>query len=135
MKIVLDTNLLVASMFNKQSASAELLEKAAKGEIAIMWHPRIRDEARLITRKIEKSVPGKKIDLNKIFKEENRLEQMPDVKGVSKDPDDDKFLACGLGAKADIIVSNDSDLLEVKIFEGIEILSPSDTLRRIEKSA
>lgn len=32
---------------------------------------------------------------------------------ISKDPDDDKFIACALAANVKVIVSGDSDLLDI----------------------
>ena len=43
---------------------------------------------------------------------------------LSVDSDDDKFIECAMGSKAKIIVSGDSDLLTIKKYKGIEILTP-----------
>jgi len=40
------------------------------------------------------------------------------------DPDDDHVLACALGAKADLIVSGDSDLLNLKTYRGSRSSAP-----------
>ena len=42
---------------------------------------------------------------------------------VSRDADDDAVLACALAARADLIVSGDDDLLTLKQFQRIEIVS------------
>jgi uncharacterized protein len=47
---------------------------------------------------------------------------------VSRDPDDDHVLACALAASADLIASGDADLLVLKMFRDIPILSPADAL-------
>jgi len=46
--------------------------------------------------------------------------------GVCRDPDDDTILACALEARADYLVTGDIDLLELKIFKGIRIVTPRD---------
>ena len=43
------------------------------------------------------------------------------IKGVCPDPDDDIFLSCAVNGKADVIVSGDAHLLNLKEFEGIPI--------------
>lgn len=43
---------------------------------------------------------------------------------VSRDPEDDKFLACALAAGVEIVISGDDDLLSVDRWRGIEVLSP-----------
>jgi uncharacterized protein len=46
------------------------------------------------------------------------------VAGASKDPDDDKYLAAAIEGRAGFVVAGDSDLLELKEYEGIRIVSP-----------
>lgn len=55
-----------------------------------------------------------------------------DIPKVSRDPDDDQVLACALAAKADAIASGDADLLDLKSFQGIPILSPAKALEKIK---
>ncbi len=50
---------------------------------------------------------------------------------IKDDPDDNRILECAVSAKADYIVSGDSDLLTLKCFKKIDILSPSDFLLKI----
>lgn len=49
--------------------------------------------------------------------------------GVCRDPDDDKFLSCAASAPAAYLVSGDKDLLELKKFKGVRIISPAELLR------
>ena len=44
--------------------------------------------------------------------------------GVCSDSDDDQILSCALSAKADYLDTGDFDLLELKEFHGIKILTP-----------
>lgn len=44
---------------------------------------------------------------------------------VVRDPDDNKVVECALEARADIIISFDKDLLDMKEFEDIQIIHPS----------
>lgn len=54
------------------------------------------------------------------------------MRGSCPDPDDDKFLACAVGGGADVIVSGDSDLLSLKKFKGIPIITAERFLKRFE---
>lgn len=47
---------------------------------------------------------------------------------VCRDPRDDKYLALAVTGQASQIVSGDADLLVLKSFEGIPILSPAEFL-------
>ncbi len=48
----------------------------------------------------------------------------PDVVGASKDPDADKYIAAAIEGRAGFIVAGDADLLNLKEYEGIRIVSP-----------
>jgi putative PIN family toxin of toxin-antitoxin system len=51
---------------------------------------------------------------------------------VSRDTDDDHVLACAIAVCADLIVTRDLDLLDLKTFRDIPILAAADALRRVE---
>jgi hypothetical protein len=46
------------------------------------------------------------------------------VPGVSKDPDDDKYLAAAIAGRAPLVVSGDPHLLTVGDYEGVRIVTP-----------
>lgn len=47
---------------------------------------------------------------------------------VSRDPDDDIVLACGIEARANAIVSGDEDLLVLGVYQKIPIMRVADIL-------
>ena len=51
---------------------------------------------------------------------------------VSRDPDDDEILAAAVAGQVDLVVSGDNDLLTLKQYRSIPILSPADALGFIE---
>jgi len=50
------------------------------------------------------------------------------VEAVKDDPDDNRVLECALQAGSDSIVTRDKDLLRLKEYEGISIVTPSQFL-------
>jgi putative PIN family toxin of toxin-antitoxin system len=50
---------------------------------------------------------------------------------VEADPDDDAVLACAVAARAEVIVSGDSDLLALESYEGIPIITAAQPMARI----
>ncbi len=57
------------------------------------------------------------------------------VKIVQQDPDDDKILEVAVNGGATHIVTGDRrNLLPLRLFEGIAIVTPADLLRQIEHS-
>jgi predicted nucleic acid-binding protein len=51
------------------------------------------------------------------------VELPPSIPRVSRDPDDDRVIACAVVGRADVIVSGDDDLLVLKRVGNIPILS------------
>ncbi|MCA0244222.1 MAG: putative toxin-antitoxin system toxin component, PIN family [Proteobacteria bacterium] len=54
---------------------------------------------------------------------------------ITRDPADDQVLAAALAAQADLIVSGDAHLLDLKNFQGIEIITAAAALERIGSGA
>ena len=52
------------------------------------------------------------------------------VVDVCRDPDDNKFIACAVDAKAIYVVSGDKDLLTVKNYNEIEIVTAKEFYER-----
>ncbi|GAQ94510.1 putative toxin-antitoxin system toxin component, PIN family [Thermodesulfovibrio aggregans] len=48
------------------------------------------------------------------------------ISGICKDKDDDNIIACAVASNADYIVTGDTELLSVKKYKRIRILSPRD---------
>jgi putative PIN family toxin of toxin-antitoxin system len=51
---------------------------------------------------------------------------------IADDPDDDKYLLAATSGHAAVIVTGDDDLIRLKHYEGVRILSPRDFLGLIE---
>ena len=62
------------------------------------------------------------------YKDRCRVLKFQTVITECRDPDDDKFLALGLGSGADFIISGDVHLLEMNPWRGIPILRPQQFL-------
>ena len=77
--------------------------------------------------KVDKKFSKAKYVLDKELRENffsnlQKFEIKSDLK-VCRDHDDDKFINCAIDAKAIYIVSGDNDLLTIKNFSGIEIVT------------
>jgi len=60
---------------------------------------------------------------------------LPLPQPVSRDPDDDHALALAVAARVDWIVSGDRDLLALKTFRDIPIITPAEAVNRIAQSS
>jgi putative PIN family toxin of toxin-antitoxin system len=47
-----------------------------------------------------------------------------ELKGISKDADDDKYIAAAIEGRAAFVVAGDSDLLDLREHEGVRMVSP-----------
>jgi len=54
---------------------------------------------------------------------------------ITRDPADDQVLAAALAPRADLIVSGDAHLLDLKSFQGIEIVTAAVAVERIAAGA
>jgi uncharacterized protein len=61
-----------------------------------------------------------------------RVQISEGLKGICRDPKDDMVFECAVLAGAGIIVSGDKDLLAVKTYEGIRVLTPREFLQQLE---
>jgi putative PIN family toxin of toxin-antitoxin system len=123
--IVLDTNVLVSGIFWSGPPSKILrLWEARKFKLATSLE--IIEEYRRIGQELGRRRPGTNIDaiIDLIaFHSEVYEIELPSP-SICRDPDDDKFLACALAAKAKHIVTGDKALLELDGYGGLKILKP-----------
>ena len=125
MRIVLDTNVLIASLISRGKCYA-LVENSLKVH-EIISSKFILDE---LAEKLQKKFKYEIEDINEalsIFRSKmeivipSQLEQQ-----VCRDIDDDWILATALAGKAQCIVTGDKDLLTIARFENIDIIAPVD---------
>lgn len=53
-------------------------------------------------------------------------------RAVPRDVDDDQVIAAALAAKVDIVISGDADLLSMRAFEGIAIITAREAVDRFK---
>ena len=64
-----------------------------------------------------------------------RIVEPVQIQRTSIDPDDDAVLAAALAAPADLIVSGDAHLLNLKAFHRIPIITAAEAVNRIAQSS
>lgn len=132
MKIVLDTNVLLSGIFWR-GAPYKVLRLWQEDKISLAISLEIADEYSRSGEKLAtkyKSVVAAPIIVAVIAGSEVILAPPLPVQ-VCEDPDDDKFIACALAAKADAIITGDKKLLACNDYKGLEILTPNQFLKRL----
>lgn len=134
MRLVLDTNVLV-SAFLWGGIPSRLIELAGEIEIDLYTSRVLLAELSevLHRRKFTKPIQATGFTAAEIVKHYQRLAHRVTVRQltqqISRDADDDQVLACALAAKADFIVSGDKDLLTLKVFQEIPIVTAAEAVR------
>jgi putative PIN family toxin of toxin-antitoxin system len=136
MRAVIDTGVFVSALIRRQGTTGDVLRALRDGRFTVIYttdtvveiidvlgRPWFRTKyhiepdditalVNLIRLRGELVNPGKKVT-------------------ACRDPKDDKFLEAALAARADCIVSGDTDLLDMSSFEEIPILRPAEFLARL----
>ena len=131
MRIVLDTNVFISGVFFR-GPPRRVLEGWRDGVVRVVFSREIFEEYQRVGDRLSERYEG--VDLAPFLEllvvEGDLVEAISLEQPVSKDPDDDKFLACALASDVEVVVSGDDDLLRVSGWRGIEVVSPGEFVRR-----
>lgn len=133
LRVVVDTNVLISGLFGiKDSPSSQILKAIRTQKIILVASPLILEEVgNVINRervvKLTKMSTDERADfMDKLIERSDVTagKQLPQM--IGRDIKDDKFLACAIEARADYIITGDEDLLVLKEYEGIKIMTPRE---------
>lgn len=127
MTAVFDTNVFIAALISEGICS-KLLHRARVREFSLVSCPFIMKELRrILSKKFKLSPEETALAIEPISEAiEMILEHNIKVSNICRDIDDDNVLACALAAQADYLVTGDADLLVIKSYQGIKIITPRD---------
>ena len=127
MRLLLDTNVLFAA-FLSHGVCAGLYEEA-------LLHTELIVSEEILSELGEKLVSKGKLTRGEAAEVIGAVRSDTEVVGavsldqpVCRDPDDDMVLGSALAGRADVIVTGDKDLLVLKTFRKIPILTPRECL-------
>ncbi|MEI8122966.1 MAG: putative toxin-antitoxin system toxin component, PIN family [bacterium] len=125
MKIVLDTNVLIAAFIAHGSCN-ELIEHCAVHHDITLSKPMLDEFSDVLVRKFGYNVAEAKAAATLIQSRAFMVKPVRLPGAVCRDPDDDVVLATALAGCAQVIVTGDKDLTVLKSYEGIKIIRPAD---------
>lgn len=122
---VFDTNVLIAAIIT-EGVCSKLLRRARAKEFYLISCPFIMTEIRrTLSKRFRLSHEEIASAIEPISEAIDQIiEHNLKVTNICRDRDDDHVLACALAAKAEYLVTGDSDLLEIKNFQGVKIVTP-----------
>ena len=127
MKAVFDTNVLIAA-FLTEGICAKLLIRARRRDFDLILCDGILQEFKGVLIKKFATSPHETSEALIILSEAalEILGWTDSITPICRDSDDDLILVCARDAVADYIVTGDEDLLVLKNYEGISIVSPRE---------
>ena len=138
-RAVLDANVYVSAAVRPEGPPGQIINRFLRdGAFEIVLSQAIVDEVlrALVYPKARKYIrPGLEPDLwfEDIVVLAHLVAGERQVEAVSKDPDDDKYIAAAIEGRARFVVAGDSDLLDLKEYDGIRIVSPRAFLDRLDR--
>jgi putative PIN family toxin of toxin-antitoxin system len=136
MRVILDTNVIISRYLTPHGRVARIIDlweadafdlvvsEVILGEYSrVLRYPRHRRVHQLSDEQLLEIE-----DAFRLFTEPVEPDPIPAV--ISKDPDDDHFIAASVSARVDALVTGDPHLLELETYGGIPILSPAEFLAR-----
>ena len=132
MKVVIDTNVLISGVFFGGMPS-RVLEAWRDGEFDLVVSPEVLEEYRRVGEELTARFPGVSLaPFLALLVMNAEIVEAPGLSDqVSRDRDDDKFIACALAANCQTIISGDKDLLEVTGYQGLKVVAPREFLESV----
>jgi len=136
-RVVLDTSAVVSGLL-WGGLPGEVFDRVTEGTVeAVTSETLLAELARILTRsKFAAKLAAKQCTGAEIVSLYAQLAQRVEPASLStipglRDPDDQHVLACALAAQADLIISSDPHLLNLKSYQRIPIVSPAEALQRL----
>jgi putative PIN family toxin of toxin-antitoxin system len=138
-RVVIDTNVFISAAFLPQSKPGKIIDYIREGKVLwvtsqeileeitrVLLSPRVRKRHGLtfnqVTKVLEGLIQGAEITPGVIQAE------------ASRDPEDNKFLACAVEGQANYIMSGDNDLTDLKNYQNVPIITPTIFLEIIDRA-
>ena len=129
MKIVLDTNVLVAGLLNPYGPPGLIVQMVAAGELTLLFDSRILGEYREVLRRPKFPFRFEQIDalLNQVHAAGEPVAASP-LADALPDPDDQPLLEVAIAANAEYLVTGNARHFPARCRSGVRVVSPAKFL-------
>ena len=135
MRIVLDTNVLISALI-KKGKPRNLFDQAIVGEIQLVLSEPILEEFIKVAKK-KKFRPyfrnSEAVNFIALLERVSEFVQVRSKVDITRDKSDNMVLATALDGNAKYVVSGDEDLLAVREFKGIKVLTVDQMLKILRR--
>ena len=125
MKVLLDTNVLIAGFITKGVCS-ELLEHCLRRHEVVISEFILDEFKEKLVKKFKYSAQDADSAIRLLRSCVLLVKPIPLSQPVCRDVDDDMVIASAISGNAMCIVTGDKDLLDLKEYQGIPILKPAE---------
>ena len=133
MKVVICTMVFISSFFDTAGAPRKIIELWKRGEIILCVSDEIITEYINVLLRLglkgEEEIAELLELLNRrvniVFASTDQTSQL-----IIADPKNDKFVECAIVAHADVIISSEKYLLDLKEYKHVKILTPSEFIKQ-----
>lgn len=134
-RVVIDSNVWIAALITPTGTAGQMLDAVLSQDIDILLSEATFAElvSRLDRPKFDRYREPKawNLFLSELVELALWHEDAGTADGISRDADDDTFLALAVTGQANAIISGDKDLLDLVNHEGIPVMTPAQYLRQI----
>jgi predicted nucleic acid-binding protein len=123
--VVLDADLFVAAFWNKNSASAHVLQACLAGRVHLYYTQQMRKEIFLAIRNIG-ATEQYRHQVDRILSDGTEVVSPGSRSSMPSGPESDKLLECAQTAQADYLVTNDDYILRLQSLGSTVIIKASE---------
>ncbi|MEA3254418.1 MAG: putative toxin-antitoxin system toxin component, PIN family [Candidatus Altiarchaeota archaeon] len=127
--VVIDTNLIIAGRWRRGSSSDRIIGWVIEGRLDAVYTTETKNENLYILGKVK----APKLYMDRILKFYRVSRKVDSGERINACPDksDNRFLEAAVSGKAGYVITSDSDLLDMREYEGIRILKPGAFEREV----
>ena len=134
MRIVLDTNVLVAGLLSPFGPCGEIIRMVSSGELTLCIDARILSEySEVLQRSKFRFEKNKLTALLDYIEYRGQAVASSPLSGPLPDPDDEPFLEVALSSGIEHLVTGNHAHFPPELCRGIKVLSPSDFLNHYKR--
>jgi putative PIN family toxin of toxin-antitoxin system len=132
LEVVIDTNVFISALTGGRTTS-KIHTALRKGAFKIVLSDALLTELIDVLNRPEFGISNSDLaDFIAFIRTYAKIITTDQIITICRDPEDNMILECAVSGKAKYIVTGDKDLLTLKIFQNIPILTPSIFIKLLE---